>query len=147
MLLCPCCAVPMRLRPGRFGRSFWGCVNFPECQYLVTAHGDGTPMGVPADPKTRRARQVAHDLFDRLWRGYARNRPEVSASRDRRATASNLTRAQRARCYAWLAAQLGLDRDSCHIGCFDEATCLKVIEVVTGVGAADIERWAKRGGP
>jgi hypothetical protein len=35
--------------------------------------------------------------------------------------------------YGWLANQLGLSRDDCHIGMFDVAQCERVVRVCTQV--------------
>lgn len=51
---------------------------------------------------------AAHDAFDPLWRDGRGNR----SSR-----------------YRWLAAQLGIPPQECHIGMFDEQMCARVVDV------------------
>ena len=52
----------------------------------------------------------AHTAFDPFWQ------------------AEGMTRKQ---AYQWLADQLGLNQEQCHIGMFDVAQCQRVVEVVT----------------
>lgn len=68
--LCPRCKVPMRLRLtsrsvhlGGPLKRVWACTEV-GCDIVCGAHPDGTPMGVPGDHDTRRARQRAHAEFD-----------------------------------------------------------------------------------
>ena len=52
------------------------CSNYPNCDTYVGCHrGSTRALGTPADWSLRRARRMAHDMFDRLWRGgqWARN--------------------------------------------------------------------------
>jgi ssDNA-binding Zn-finger/Zn-ribbon topoisomerase 1 len=66
-LTCPECGEPMALRSSQFGL-FWGCTAFPKCTGTHGAHRDGTPLGVPANQETKRARRRAHATFDALWK-------------------------------------------------------------------------------
>ena len=111
-VVCPECEEPMKLRNGQFGR-FFGCVNFPSCDYLVGAHPDGTPKGVPVDRPTRDARKRARDAFDLLWRDLKLFK-------------------SRTRAYQWLSQELGIT--DAHMGKMDEATCLKVVELARKKG-------------
>lgn len=74
------------------------------------------PLGRLANAKLRRAKMHAHEVFDRLWvakiRGF-----KWPKNKARRAA------------YAWLAKEMGIAHDECHIGNFDEAQCAKVIEI------------------
>lgn len=65
---------------------------------------------LPADAPTRLARQQAHAAFDPLWQRAKR-------------------RGARSRAYRWLARELGMPVEQCHIGWFDAATCARVIEL------------------
>lgn len=111
---------PMKLRAGRaeFGsRPFWGCSTYPRCTTTHGAHADGTPLGVPADETTRRARQRAHAAFDALWQRGGMKRKAA---------------------YAWMRAAMGLSYEAGHIACFDVAQCERLIALVaqrTGGGA------------
>jgi ssDNA-binding Zn-finger/Zn-ribbon topoisomerase 1 len=109
---CPECGSDMVLRDSRFGK-FYGCVRYPACDATHGAHPDGEPLGVPANKETKQARMDAHEAFDQLWKG---------ASKAGRKSA-------RGNAYRWLREQLGLTKEQCHIGRFDKAMCLKVIEL------------------
>ena len=63
-----------------------------------------------AEPGSRlaRLRQEAHRALDVHW---------------------ELGGASRSGAYAWLAEQLGMSRQDCHIGMFDEEQCERAIEV------------------
>lgn len=51
------------------------------------------------------ARMAAHSAFDPLWQNYGYSRSAA---------------------YRWLAEQLGVSKDDCHMVLFDEPTCLRV---------------------
>ncbi|HYW76711.1 MAG TPA: zinc-finger-containing protein [Gammaproteobacteria bacterium] len=83
------------------------------CRAYVGCHpGTDVPLGTMADRETRQARRRAHAAFDPLWRR---------------------TPGMRRRAYAWLADQLGLAREECHIGLFDKDTCERVISLCRGL--------------
>ena len=53
---CPGCGREMVLQSSQFGY-FWGCAQWPGCQYLIGCHpGTTQPLGTPADLATRQAR-------------------------------------------------------------------------------------------
>lgn len=105
---CADCGAPLVLRAGRYG-PFYGCTRFPECLGGHGAHADGSPMGIPADQRTREARRLAHQAFDQLWQGGGMTRPQA---------------------YRWLQKRLGLSRRRCHIARFDDVTCRRVVALV-----------------
>jgi ssDNA-binding Zn-finger/Zn-ribbon topoisomerase 1 len=109
-LTCPECGAPLRLKDSRHGL-FYGCTRFPQCKASHGAHADGTPLGIPADEATKRARIVAHAAFDAFWqgRGWSRSRG-----------------------YCWLQEQLHLTSAECHLARFDQAQCKRVLDVVAG---------------
>lgn len=122
VVICEHCQKPAQFVSGRviyrsrqdlFDRRFWYCIG---CNAYVGCH-DGTdiPLGGLAKPETRSARILAHASFDRLWRERIFRRSDA---------------------YTWLAEQLGIDKDSCHIGMFDVATCNKVVTICD-------EKWEK----
>ena len=85
---------------------FWLCDN---CGAYVGCHknGDGTkPLGRLADAGLRAAKRNAHDAFDPIWR-----EGEMS----------------RGKAYSWLAEQLNVPKEDCHIGMFDIQQCMKVV--------------------
>lgn len=92
----------------------WQC---KECKAYVGCHkGTTEPLGRVADAGLRRAKNAAHKAFDPLWERKIRTQG-VAKKKARSAG------------YAWLAEQLGVHGDHCHIGMFDEAMCQKVVEV------------------
>lgn len=93
--------------------NFWLCNS---CGAYTGTHqaghrGDGTvPKGRLADKPLRAIKMKTHTVFDDLWK---KNKG-----------------IDRAGAYRWLAHQLELDKDCCHIGLFDYATCEATIELV-----------------
>lgn len=110
-LPCPICGKMMLLRKdGKFSHGKWfACSDFPACKGCHSAHKNGTPMGIPADPETRQWRRKTHSLFDQLWQTKKLSRKDA---------------------YAWLAQTLDLTREQCHIGSFDIETCKKAISAL-----------------
>lgn len=116
---CPCCdgwskkvtgADIYRGRPDLGRKVFYRCA---PCDAYVGCHpGTDKPLGTLADKRLRRARSRAHSVFDPLWRN-----------------AEHKGKARRA-AYARLVKALGVDGDDCHIACFDEAQCARVVELV-----------------
>jgi hypothetical protein len=98
-------------------------------------------MGTPADAATRAARSAAHAAFDRLWvRSSRRDRRGRSADGVKLST-DRVVRRHRAMAYAWLAAQLGIDKDECHIAMFDIDRCIAVVDVCGRASPNDIMTW------
>ena len=93
-------------RPDLFDKVFYRCDN---CEAHVGCHpGTDTPLGRLADKALRRLKSRAHAAFDPIWRSGQMSRKEA---------------------YKWLAAQLGIKIDRCHIGFFNEAQCRRTIQV------------------
>ena len=87
------------------------CPQYPGCDFMVYCHVDGRAMGTPANSETRAYRRAAHASFDQLWYSH------IPGFRKRE--------------YAWLAEQMGLTKDECHIGMFDIDQCKQAIELVS----------------
>lgn len=88
----------------------WACL---PCGAWVGCHAGTTqPLGRLANAELRRAKMAAHAAFDPLWR--FKNQPQV-----------------RNAAYSWLAKQLGIPRDECHIGMFDIEQCQQVVAICT----------------
>lgn len=115
--ICPYCGKLAWLASGRqlyphrkdlSGKLFYRCA---PCDAFVGCHpGTLQPLGTLANAELRRARMAAHQAFDPIWRGRARSRRSA---------------------YRWLAQQLGVAYEDCHIGMFDMGTCQRVIELCT----------------
>lgn len=116
-VVCPYCGKDAELLTGEqvYGSSLyrdkllWVC---KPCDARVGCHAGGdTPLGTLANEELRRARMLAHAAFDPLWRGNA------AAMRRREA-------------YEWLAGELDVPVNDCHIGNFDKETCARVVAAV-----------------
>jgi len=93
----------------------WLC---QPCQAWVGVHkndGENRPLGTLANDETRHARTMAHKRVDPIWQ-----------SRHGQGLSKNKVRGS---VYAWLAKELGIDPEDCHIGLFDLKTCVRVIEI------------------
>jgi ssDNA-binding Zn-finger/Zn-ribbon topoisomerase 1 len=107
-IACAECGAPMELRTSRFG-PFYGCSQFPKCRGTHGAHSDGRPLGKPATAEVREARVQAHERFDMLWKNKYMDRSAA---------------------YLWMRSVMCLTKDEAHIGNFDKAQCLQLIEAV-----------------
>ena len=112
---CPYCGKPALLKNSRViykGRDYgmvWICPDYPACDAYVGCHKDtNKPLGRLANAELRRAKNAAHAAFDPLWK---------SREMSRRGA------------YRWLAEQLRIDAQNCHIGMFDVAQCRRVVEI------------------
>ena len=110
ILICPGCGGATERRYSQYGE-YICCRNYPGCDHVVGCHTDGRPLGTPANKQTRTWRKLAHSIFDALWRDHGRRRRTIE--------------------YAWLAHEMGLTKDECHIGMFDIEQCKQVIELVS----------------
>lgn len=123
IVLCDYCKAPaqkvngLKLYPHRGDLkrlTFWYCDNGHEPAYVgchkahpvYSPNGD-TPLGRLADENLRTAKKEAHAFFDPLWREKIKFRSRTEA-------------------YNWLANQLGIPVEECHIGMFDVDTCARV---------------------
>ena len=87
------------------------------CDAWVGCHpGSMRPLGRLANYDLRQAKKRAHAAFDPLWKR------KIENEGCKKRTARNAG-------YQWLADQLSIDVDDCHIGMFDEEKCRKVVEV------------------
>jgi len=73
--------------------------------YVGTHKGTVKPLGRLANKELRKAKSAAHRAFDPLWK------------------LKNMTRKE---AYSWLAKELGIKKEDCHIGMFDVDTCKHV---------------------
>lgn len=110
---CGDCGAAMTLRqtekylyPSGAPRLFYGCSRFPECRSVHNAHPDGYPLGVPADARTRQARQHTHAVIAVYAQAHRLSMPEM---------------------YEFLACGLDMTDEECHIGKFDIAQCRAAI--------------------
>lgn len=116
---CDYCQRPVQLvsgevvyphRPDLYHLRFWQCA---PCDVWVGCHrGTERPLGRLANAELRAAKIAAHVAFDELWK---RTTPAGSYSRTG--------------AYRWLAEQLGIEVERCHIGMFDVEQCQRVVEI------------------
>lgn len=94
-------------------KNFWYCdrghpTAYVGCHEAGNKQGDGTkPLGRLADKVLRKAKSNAHQAFDYIWQDRIMTRKEA---------------------YAWLAKELGIPPDRCHIGMMDVSTCNAVVD-------------------
>lgn len=89
------------------------------CDATVGTHSnssDHKPLGRLANKELRAWKVHAHEVFDPLW--WAKMRQTGCSKYEARSAA-----------YHWLAEQLGLPIEKCHIGMFDVEMCRRVVEV------------------
>lgn len=92
-------------RPDLFHKTFYRCV---PCRAYVGCHpGTTRPLGRLANAQLRAAKSAAHAAFDPIWKGGHKKRGSA---------------------YAWLADQLGIPQEKCHIGMFDVDACQRVVQ-------------------
>lgn len=99
-------------RPDLVKKKFWKCI---PCKAYVGCHPvskhystDTVPLGRLANAKLRKLKSEAHAAFDPLWKTRMFTRKEA---------------------YSILAIKLGIKVKDCHIGMFDDETCLKVVQI------------------
>jgi zinc-finger-containing domain len=95
-------------RPDLAHKGFWCC---EPCDARVGCHpSTNTPLGDLASGELRQARSRVHAAFDPLWRG----------GHDMR----------RSDAYRWLALEMDLKKDECHVGMFDLERCAAALEAI-----------------
>ncbi len=121
---CPYCKGPAELlmdsSPLYRGRDYgpvWFC---RPCDAWVGVHENSPrylPLGRLANAELRKAKMAAHAIFDPLWQ-----RKLLPAEK-------GVKKRARGDAYHWLAQQLGIPFDQCHIGLFDVDMCKRVVAV------------------
>jgi hypothetical protein len=122
LLPCPYCGKATTLvygaqlqltSPGYRNRLYWACL---PCAAWVGCHtGSARPYGTPANARLRKARARTHAVFDLIWQPRGGDQMEI--------------RRRRQKAYRWLAQQLGIATDDCHIGALTLEQCERAIEV------------------
>lgn len=115
-LHCPYCGAQALLREGSFlfedafVKHLYVCVRYPDCDSYVAAHERSKkPMGSLANGALRKKRILAHQEFDRLWKGMT----------------PVFTRKQ---AYNWLSDKLGGHVRRMHIASMGDGMCDLVIK-------------------
>jgi len=123
IILCDYCHRPAALVTGRdlyphrgdlAEKKFWHCA--PCVAYVGCHEGTIKPFGRLANAALRKAKMEVHAMFDPLWKGKM-ERDQCSKYEARNAA------------YAWLARQLNIRIEDCHVGMFDEETCWRAVAI------------------
>ncbi len=88
------------------------------CKAWVGVHkGTDKALGRLANERLRQLKIQAHDYFDPIWK---------------RIIEGGLSNKHKARnkAYCWLAKEMGIERQFCHIGYFNEDQCEKAIKII-----------------
>lgn len=97
------------------------------CDAHVGTH-KGRPreaLGRLANQTLRRHKNAAHRAFDPLWKRKAIELRDSGHVRHKSVAKKNA----RTAAYMWLAGQMNLKSEHCHIGMFNEEQCLTVVEL------------------
>jgi hypothetical protein len=106
-------------RPELGKKLFWAC--FP-CKAWVGCHpGGDLPLGRLANAELRQSKMAAHAAFDPIWQSKHVSRGEA---------------------YGWLARQLGITKEECHIGHFDVQHCKQVVSVCRRLNPDGNPAWS-----
>ena len=146
--ICASCDGPARLTNGLeiyphrrdlHERNIWKC---DRCGGYVGCHGNTTrALGTPANAQLRNARIHLHNqMVDPLWKTADQiglYEPENKRARE------IIRKAARNRVYAYLAHELGIGRDQCHVAMFDIDQCRKAWVILRGITYADVRAWWK----
>jgi hypothetical protein len=121
-------------RPDLAAKRFFLC---DPCNAYCGTHPDGRPLGRLADAKLRRARQYVHQLFDPLYLKAHEAYDGVDTGRIRNVA--------RARAYRWLAEQMRIHVDACHVGMFNVEQCREAYRILRDEKPTPvmIRAWAK----
>lgn len=88
------------------------CYLCRNCKAFVGVHtGTTIPLGTLANDALRKARNKAHNEFDKLWKQPTRIMKRLDA-------------------YKWLSKEMGLKIEETHIALFEIEQCEKVVELV-----------------
>lgn len=113
-ITCDYCGSPATLEDSKvvYGKSY-GPIYICRCvpgdiAYVGCHKGTEEPLGRLANLNLRQWKIKAHWAFDPLWK-----KGLIS----------------RGRAYRWLADELGIPKEECHIGMFDVQMCKRVVEL------------------
>lgn len=96
-----------RVYGGRDYGMLWACL---KCQAWVGVHkGSTKPLGILANAELRTLKMRVHQVFDRLWKSGTVSRTKA---------------------YKWLAEQMQIPPNKCHIGMFNDVMCKRALEVI-----------------
>lgn len=100
------------------------CYFCRECRAMVGCHPNTfNPMGLMATPRIRRRRGQLHLLFDPIWQNKYMSRQDA---------------------YRWLAKELNLETDDCHIGQLTLDQLNKGLLIMSVHKATDYSQFKRR---
>ncbi len=100
-----------------YGQSYGMIYLCTPCNAWVGVHsGTDTPLGRLADAALREWKKAAHASFDPLWQ---RKMEKDNIDKNKARTLA----------YYWLASQMKIEVDFCHIGMFSIEQCKQVIKI------------------
>jgi hypothetical protein len=104
-----------------YGKSYGPVYYCEPCQAWVGVHKHSKiALGRVANKELREAKKKAHAAFDPIWQ------KDMEWNGKKRHEARNDA-------YAWLAEQMGISKEVCHIGMFDVDQCYQVILFCRGL--------------
>ena len=110
----------------------YGPVYFCEpCYAWVGCHkGTTNALGRPATKDIREARKLAHAAFDPIWTEIWKDLNAGMAEKAGKSVPAFYGKGKaRKAIYQWLADEMGIPVDECHISWFDVPDCKRVIEI------------------
>jgi len=121
--ICPYCnGVPMYVDSAEvYGESFGMIYLCRSCSAWVGVHeGTDLAFGRLANEELRDWKKLAHNFFDKLF-------TESIINKIYPTYITGVTNREKA--YIWLAEQMGIQKEFCHIGMFDVDECKQVVEI------------------
>jgi hypothetical protein len=141
---CPDCGVAGALRidwkddrVGGASRVLYRCVT-PKCRGTLAARSDGSPVGTPADARTRSGRKVLQERLGRIWRQADGVASEMLVAEGktplRRRESKQLAQARgRELLYRWVAWTLRRDSSKARVSQMDAFDLSTVAAACDGI--------------
>lgn len=110
-VICPYCKSHALLVDSKviYGKSYGNLWLCEPCKaYVGCVRGTDTPLGIPANARTRAERQVAHKWLDMIWKNKERGFSRSSV-------------------YLWLAGKMNMTSQECHIARFGYDQCREAL--------------------
>ena len=121
-----CCSENIKLVPApklKF-KNFSQMYVCYDCNASVGCHVNSSlPLGKMADKETRQLRVELHTIFDRLWKSDLLSRDKA---------------------YCWLARNLEIETEDCHIAWFSKSQLIEAIDLVAKHIADNLEILKRR---
>jgi len=101
------------------------CTNYPLCDARVGVHkGTNKPFGRMANRELRNWKRKTHMHFDPFW-NYLLDTNQLN----KKTNEPYKKHEARNSVYDWLASELDIGINDCHIGMFDIEQCQKIIQI------------------